>query len=68
LLNLTKLAVRVRDITHLHALQVERAVQSPPLWHHRQLPGPGMVIEQQPHLEFGLYSLTPLGDLLWHLN
>jgi hypothetical protein len=33
LLHLTKLAVGVRDIAHLHALQAERAVQSPPLRH-----------------------------------
>jgi hypothetical protein len=33
LLHLTKLAVGVRDIAHLHALQTERAVQAPPLRH-----------------------------------
>jgi hypothetical protein len=33
LLHLTKLAVGVRDIAHLRALQSERAAQSPPLRH-----------------------------------
>jgi hypothetical protein len=33
MLHLTKLAVGVRDIAHLRALQAERAVQSPPLRH-----------------------------------
>jgi len=33
LLHLTKLAVGVRDIAHLRALQSERALQSPPLRH-----------------------------------
>jgi hypothetical protein len=32
-LHLTKLAVGVRDIAHLHALQAERSVQNPPLRH-----------------------------------
>jgi hypothetical protein len=32
-LHLTKLAVGVRDIAHLHALQAERAASSPPLRH-----------------------------------
>jgi hypothetical protein len=32
-LHLTKLAVGVRDIAHLHALQAERAAQNPPLRH-----------------------------------
>ena len=33
MLHLTKLAVGVRDIDHLHELQEERAVPNPPLRH-----------------------------------
>lgn len=33
MLHLTKLAVGVRDIDHLHELQEERAIRNPPLRH-----------------------------------